>query len=166
MSVAVSYDDYSIGGNQVKKALLVGVCVALLAGLVLATPVLASSPGANGKGSAMPTLYDGKQFVIEFVEFHSTSEAKLLAKNKSINIIYQSDQAVNHGFNFESVINAIPGPGFNPVWQEVQIVFKAGVSFVQYPSDDAIVAAAARGDITLVPTTEVYRCPVVGFSLP
>jgi hypothetical protein len=32
----------------------------------------------------------------------------------------------------------------------------------QFSSDNDILAAAAAGQITLVPTTEVYRCSVVG----
>jgi hypothetical protein len=68
---------------------------------------------------------------------------------------------------FTSVINALPapgeGPGFNPLWQEVDIVF-SNPSFApqQFTSDNAILAAAAAGQITLVPTNEVCRCSVVG----
>lgn len=148
---------------QVKKTILVILCaVSLLAAVLIASPALAAAPSPVGKASIMPALYDGNQVTIQFVEFPPKAEATLLAKNKSINIIYQSDQAVAANFNFISVINAVPGPGFNPIWQEVQIVFKPGTAFTQYPSDDAILAAAAAGKITLVPTTEVYWCPVVG----
>jgi hypothetical protein len=44
----------------------------------------------------------------------------------------------------------------------VQIVFNAGTPFEQFTSDNDILAAAMMGEITLVPTTEVYRCSVVG----
>jgi hypothetical protein len=45
----------------------------------------------------------------------------------------------------------------------VDIVF-SNPSFAprQFTSDNAILAAAAAGRITLVPTNEVYRCSVVG----
>jgi hypothetical protein len=70
------------------------------------------------------------------------------------------------GQMFTSVINALPapgeGPGFNPLWQEVDIVFNAGFTPQQFTSDNAILAAAAAGEITLVPTNEVYRCSVIG----
>ena len=62
---------------------------------------------------------------------------------------------------FTSVLDAIQGDGFNPLWQEVQIVFLT-IPPQQFSSDNNILAAAAAGQIMLVPTTEVYRCSVVG----
>ena len=53
------------------------------------------------------------------------------------------------------------GAAFNPLWQEVQIVFPDCASVVQFNSDNDILAAAA-GTIKLIPTTEVYRCSLVG----
>jgi hypothetical protein len=44
----------------------------------------------------------------------------------------------------------------------VQITFTAGHKIMQLTSDNDILAAAASGMITLSPTTEVYRCSVVG----
>jgi hypothetical protein len=32
----------------------------------------------------------------------------------------------------------------------------------QFTSDDQILAAAAAGQITLTPTSEIYRCSVIG----
>src|SRR5262249_31642030 len=75
--------------------------------------------------------------------------------------IYMSDQAEAAGVMFTSVLDAIQGDGFNPLWQEVQIVFKT-IRPKQFLSDNNILAAAAAGQIALVPTTEVYRCAVVG----
>jgi hypothetical protein len=48
---------------------------------------------------------------------------------------------------------------------EVQIVFNVPITAAllqQLCSDDLINAAATAGTITLMPTTEVYRCSVVG----
>jgi len=53
------------------------------------------------------------------------------------------------------------GDGMNAVWQEVQIVFNTMVP-QQLFSDNDILAATALGEITLVRTTEVYKCPVIG----
>src|SRR5207244_10769635 len=64
--------------------------------------------------------------------------------------------------SFVSVLDAIQGDGFNPLWQEVQISFNAGVTPQQLTSDNDIIAAANAGQITLTPTTEVYRCSVLG----
>src|SRR5207247_4708552 len=57
---------------------------------------------------------------------------------------------------------AIPGDGFNPIWEEVQITFNEGFQPVQFTSDDQVLEAAAKGEITLTDTEEFYRCSVVG----
>jgi hypothetical protein len=133
--------------------------VTLAASLALPAQALASSP--NGSAGQMPALYDGQSFTINFKEQPSGGEASLLAHNGSINTIYMSDQAEAAGFMFTSVLDAIQGDGFNPLWQEVQIVFQT-IPPQQFMSDNDVLAAAAAGKIALVPTTEVYRCAVVG----
>jgi hypothetical protein len=121
---------------------------------------------ANGSGGDMPAYYDSNLFTINFKELSPAAEASVLAHNSQINIIYMSDQAEAAGVNFTSVLDAMrgpgQGPGFNPLWQEVQVVFNPGVTPHQLTSDTAILAAVMAGQITLVPTTEVYRCSVIG----
>jgi len=131
----------------------------VLVALALPAPALTANP--NGSAGEMPAFYDGQQFTINFKEQPSGGEAALLAHNGSINTIYMSDQAEAAGLMFVSVLDAIQGDGFNPLWQEVQIVFKT-IPPRQFVSDTEILAAAAAKQIELVPTTEVYRCSVVG----
>ena len=133
--------------------------VVLAAAMVLPAGPLAASP--NGSAGDMPAYYDGQLFTINFKQQPSGGEASLLTHNGSINTIYMSDQAEAAGVMFTSVLDAIQGDGFNPLWQEVQIVFNT-VPPQQFFSDNQILAAAAAGQITVVPTTEVYRCSVVG----
>jgi len=118
----------------------------------------------RGIGGAMPAYYDGNLFTINFAELSKTAEATVLAQNGQFNIIYQSDPGLPGGAPFVSVIDAITadGPGFNPLWREVQLTFNAGFTAHQFTSDDQILAAAASGEITLAPTSEVYRCSVIG----
>ena len=131
-------------------------------------PAAASNSGGsslksgNGIQSAIPAYYDATLFTILFVEFPPNAEANLIAHNGSLNFIYQSDDGLPGGEPFISVIDAIPGDGMNPVWQEVQIVFNAGYTPHQLFSDDEVAAAAASGEITLTTTDEVYWCPVIG----
>ena len=132
--------------------------VALLVAFSTASAVCAQSQ--NGAAGDMPAYYDCKLFTINLKELPPSAEQATLANNTSINTIYMSDQAEAEGFNFVSVLDAIQGDGFNPLWQEVQIVFN--VPPFQLCSDDEIAAAAADGEITLEPTNEVYRCSVVG----
>jgi hypothetical protein len=131
----------------------------LAAALVLPAKGLAAS--SNGSAGQMPAYYDGALFTINFKQQPSGGEASLLTHNGSINTIYMSDQAEAQGFMFTSVLDAIQGDGFNPLWQEVQIVF-VKIPPKQFLSDNQILDAAAAGQIMLVPTTEVYRCAVIG----
>ena len=129
--------------------------------LMLNGPAAAGS--ANGSAGDMPAFYDGQLFTINFKEEPSSAEQSLLAHNGSINTIYMCDSCDGRigGGDFTSVLDAIQGDGFNPLWQEVQISFTAGNTPVQLTSDTQIEDYAMRGLITLTPTTEVYRCSVV-----
>ncbi len=62
------------------------------------------------------------------------------------------------------MIDAIQGDGFNPLWEQILIVFNPGFTPHQFTSDEEILEAAAgdNPEITLVDTDEVYRCSVVG----
>lgn len=137
------------------------------AGMTTSAMVASSASGQgniNGAGSAIPAYYDSALFKIHFVELPPTAEKTVLAHNPGLNVIYQSDPGLPGGKPFISVIDAIPGDGMNPLWQEFQITFNEGFTPRQMFSDNEILAAAAgpTPEITLTPTTEVYRCPVVG----
>jgi hypothetical protein len=118
----------------------------------------------KGNDSTIPAYYDAVIHTIHFVEFPPLAEMTLIAHNGSLNFIYQSDPGLPGNQPFISVIDAIPGPGMNPLWREVQIVFNTGFTPHQLFSDDEIRAAAAgpTPEITLSMTNEVYQCPVVG----
>jgi hypothetical protein len=124
-------------------------------------PVRAAS--MNGVAGVMPAFYDGALFTINFKELSPRAEAATLAHNGSLNVIYMCD-ACEDGLpgGFVSVIDAIQGDGFNPLWQEVQVVFNQGFSPRQLTSDEDILDAVAAGEVTLEPTDEVYRCSVIG----
>ena len=124
---------------------------------------VASAGSLNGRAGTMPSFYDGRLFTINFKELPPDGEAAVLAQNKSINTIYMCDAcegALPGGQSFVSVLDAIQGDGFNPLWLEVQIVFNTAPQ--QFTADDEILEAADAGQITLMPTTEVYRCSVLG----
>lgn len=116
----------------------------------------------NGRAGAMPTYYDGQLFSINFKELPDGAAAKLLRHNKSINVIYVFDDPLPDGGMFVSVIDAIQGDGFNPLWLEVEIEFTSGHAPHQFFSDEEIDDALAAGEITLDSEGEVYRCSVIG----
>ena len=135
-----------------------------IVGTAIALAVVAGVRAGSSKGAAsvIPAYYDAKLFNIQFVEFSPTAEKQLLAHNSGLNFIYQSDPGLPGGQPFVSVIDAIPGDGFNPIWEEVQIAFTAGHTPRQLFSDNEIADAEAAGEITLEFTGEVYWCPIVG----
>ena len=116
----------------------------------------------SGSASEIPAYYDHNLLTIHFVEFSAAAEKSLIQHNKSLNLIYQSDPGLPGNQPFLSVIDAIPGDGFNPIWEEVQIGFTAGHTPRQLFSDTEVEAAFDAGEITLTFTGEVYWCPVVG----
>ena len=140
---------------------------ARLIGLVAVLALLegvASAGSMNGRAGTMPAFYDDTLFTINFKELPAGGEAATLSQNKSINTIYMCDAcegALPGGESFVSVIDAIQGDGFNPLWLEVQITFDT-IAPQQFTSDNDILAAANAGQIMLMPTTEVYRCAVLG----
>jgi hypothetical protein len=87
--------------------------------------------------------------------------ASILAHNKSFQIIYVSND-LDEPQDFAPVINAVPGQGFNALWQQVLYRFNPGSTPHQFTSEAEILAAAKAGEITLIPTDEVYRDSVVG----
>jgi len=127
--------------------------------LGLGTLVIAGTP--PGLSGYMPAYYDGNLFLINFTELPSGGETAVHDRNGQINIIYQSDQAEAEGFDFVSVLDAIQGDGFNPLWEEWQIVFVT-IPPTQFTSDDQILKAAQDGQIMLIDTDEMYTCSVVG----
>jgi hypothetical protein len=138
----------------------------LLVSIALAAGLLAvDSARANGGGiaTAMTAYYDGKPFTITFSELPRGGEAAVHAHNKSFNTIYQCDacaEAIPGGF--VSVLDAIQGDGFNPIWEEHQITFNDDHPPRQFFSDNEVLAAAANGEITITDTDELYICAVVG----
>jgi hypothetical protein len=109
----------------------------------------------------MNAFYDDQIFTINFTELPPGGEAATEQHNNSKNTIYQCDTCP---FAFISVLDAIQGDGFNPLWEEVQITFTKPATFPpqQFTSDNDILAAAAAGNISLRDTEEMYRCSVLG----
>ena len=123
---------------------------------------LAAHVSANGAAGQMPAFYEGERFTVNMFEVPA-AEGSLIDNNPSINTIYASND-LDEEQDFVPVIDAIQGEGFNPLWQQVLIVFNEGFAPHQFISEAQVLAAAAGAnpEITLVETDEVYRCSVVG----
>ena len=128
--------------------------------VALGSSLMAASE--NGSAADMPAYYDSQLFTINFKELPPGGEDANLQHNGSINFIFMSDNGLPGGQPFISVLDAIQGDDFNPLWQEVQITFNPGQTPFQLTSDDQIADAAEAGIISLTATGELYRCSVVG----
>ena len=140
-----------------RKLVVLVACASITA---LGSAAFASS--MNGRAGVMPAFYDGQRFLINFKELSPDAEKAVIAHNGSLNVIYMSDPGLPGGQPFVSVLDAIQGDGFNPLWLEVQITFNPGFTPRQLTRDDDVLDAASSGEITLTSTGEVYRCAVVG----
>jgi hypothetical protein len=138
-----------------------------LAGLALPVvgPSVAVAAQASTKGAAgeIPAFFNGKGVTINVLQLSDTAAAAIIAHNKSLNIIYVTNDLDEHQ-DFAPVINAVPGQGMNALWLQVEIQFNPGVTPHQFTSEADILAAAKAGQITLINTGEVYRNSVVGGS--
>jgi hypothetical protein len=110
----------------------------------------------------MPAFYDGQLFTVNMKELESAS-ATIIQHNPSLNVIYTTKD-LDEEQDFIPVIDAIQGEGFNPLWEQILIVFNAGFAPRQFTSEEEVLEAASgpNPEITLVETGEVYRCSVVG----
>ena len=138
----------------------VSLCIVCTAGQ---TSVALAQGSPNGAAGQMPAFHDGELVTVNMKEMPSNAEGALLAHDPSINTIYASND-LDEPQEFIPVINAIQGDGFNPLWQQVLIVFNEGFTPHQFVSEAQVLAAAtgAHPEITLNVTDEVYRCSVVG----
>ena len=127
------------------------------------TASLTANASVNGAAGQRPAFYEGELFTINMKELPGAASASIIAKNQSMNEIYASND-LDEEQDFISVIDAIQGEGFNPLWHQILIVFNPGFTPHQFHSADEVEAAAAGAnpEITLVETDEVYRCSVVG----
>jgi hypothetical protein len=148
------------GGDRMRRIGVKARIGFILVAAFLAVPLLAGQALAGaGKTTQISAFYDGNRVTINI--FEQPSSERLLASNKSLNTIYVTND-LDEEQDFTPVIDAIQGDGFNPLWHQVLIVFNAGFAPHQFLSDDQVLEAAAAGEITLVPTDEVYICAVVG----
>ena len=129
---------------------------------VTAATNVAAAGSVKGAGGEMPAYYDDQLLTINSVEISETA-ADQVGSNPSHNEIFVTND-LDDPQDFIPVIDAIQGDGFNPLWEQILVVFNPGVTPRQFLSDDEVeqAAAVAHPEITLVDTHEVYRCSVVG----
>jgi hypothetical protein len=120
-----------------------------------------SDGSANGRASARDVYYDAKLFTVNMKELSDDAAEQIIANNTSFNIIYAYND-LDEEQPFNSVIDAVPADGMNPLWLQMLIVFNQRYTPHQFYSDDEVLNAVTAGEITLVNSGEIYRCSVIG----
>jgi hypothetical protein len=86
---------------------------------------VSAAGSSNGAAGQMPAYYDHQLFTVNMKQLPDGASAATIANNKSINTIYASND-LDGEQQFVPVLDAIQGDGFNPLWQQVLIVFNPG----------------------------------------
>src|SRR5260370_42024919 len=105
------------------------------------TNVTLAGGSPNGAAGEMPAFHDGTLFTINIYQLSKS----LAGKNPSINKIFASND-LDQKQDFIPVINAIQGDAFNPLWEQIFIVFNEGFTPHQFFSDVEIEEAASGPD--------------------
>jgi hypothetical protein len=122
---------------------------------------LAAQGNTNGAAGEIPAFFNGQSVTINVKQLSDSAAASILANNPRIQTIFVTND-LDQPQAFAPVLSAVPGQNFNALWQQVLYRFNPGFTPHQFTSEADILAAAKAGQITLIPTNEVYRDSVVG----
>jgi len=135
-----------------RPAIIFSFGVAMLAGVLMAA----------SNDSDRSTFYSGQQFTMNVKPLDAASASAIIARSSQLHSLYLSDACDPDGQQFVTVMDAIEGDSYSPLWRGVQIEFNPGYPCHQFRSEDEIAAAVKSGEISLKPTGYVYRCRVIG----
>ena len=126
-------------------------------------PALPLAAQGNTKGAAgqIPAFFNGQSVTINVKQLSDSAAASILANNPRLQTIFVTND-LDEQQAFAPVLSAVPGQNFNDLWHQVRIQFNPRTTHHQFTSEADILPAAKAGQITLIPTNEVYRDSVVG----
>jgi hypothetical protein len=143
------------------------------------TMIKLTAPGSQVVIPLVKGLYDGKDIFLITTETSDKSVKDLignatgspvnfepnLTKSQDLGNLWIFKNGVKgSGFmGFQaSVVDSIPGdPGYTPLWKVSIVEWKKTSTPTILGSDDAIAAAASKGQITITPTKAVVNCPIL-----
>jgi hypothetical protein len=130
------------------------ISVATLAGTATASP--STHQATAGKKPVTSGFYRGR--TIGYFDF---GPIKLKPGNKLAPIWTVTNGARGQ----HNIIDTVPGRSdYTPLWQLSKVTFKPGVTAHLLRSRSDVEAARAHGEVTVVATTTVVNCPVLGFG--
>jgi hypothetical protein len=89
---------------------------------LLGCAAVATGASVNGSAGQMPAFYEGDEVTVNMKELPDDASEALIAHNQSVNEIYATND-LDEEQDFEPVIDAIQGEGFNPLWRQILIEF-------------------------------------------
>jgi hypothetical protein len=137
--------------------------IALAAGTIavaaLAGTAMASRTATHARVAKKPItsgLYRGRT-----IGYYDFGPIKLKRGNKLAPI-----WTVTNGVRAQhNIVDTVPGrTDYTPLWQVSMVTFKPGVAHRLLRSRADVEAAKSRGEVTVVPTSTVDNCPVLGFG--
>ena len=143
-----------------------------------------SSPTASATGAAVPTattitlpvtygFYDGHIDTMLSTDVSNKAQATALHINYSAAMLTQAANKYPSLYRVSGraavgqpqVFGSQPGEDdYSPLWQEVTVKWKAGVTPVLLTKDDQVKEMASKGKLTITPTPIVLNCPIVRVS--
>ena len=143
-----------------------------------------SSPTASATAAAVPTattitlpvtygFYDGHVDTMLSTDVSNKAQATALHINYSAAMLTQAANKYRSLYRVSGraaagqpqVFGSEPGkPDYSPLWQEVTVKWKSGVTPVLLTKDDQVKEMASKGKLTITPTPIVLNCPIVNVS--
>jgi len=140
-----------------------------------------TAPGSQVVIPLVKGLYDGKEILLITTEASDKSIKDLIGNYSGFPVNYEPNltksQDIGNIWIFKngvkgsgflgyqaSVVDSIPGdPGYTPLWKVNIVEWKTGkgVTPTILGSDDAIAAAASKGQITITPMPAVVNEPIL-----
>jgi hypothetical protein len=130
------------------------IAVAALAGTAMASPTV--THGSVAKKPITSGFYRGR--TIGYYDFGPIK----LKRGNTLAPIWTVTNGVRAQHN---IVDTVPGrTDYTPLWQVSKVTFKPGVSPRLLRSRADVEAAKSRGEVTVVSTSTVVNCPVLGFG--
>lgn len=129
------------------------VIVLALGALAVAAP---AGAGTSLKQPVVPGFFQGKS-----VRYFDFGPIKLKPGNKLAPIWTVTNAAAGQ----HNIIDTVPGKAdYSPLWQVNKVTFESGVTPRLLKSKADVDAAVKAGEATVVKTSTVVNCPVLGFG--
>src|SRR5438270_669974 len=144
----------------------------------------ATSPSSSATAAAIPTattitlpvtygFYDGHVDTMLSTDVSNKAQATALHINYSAAMLTQAADKYPSLYRVSGraapsqpqVFGSQPGEDdYSPLWQEITVKWKAGVTPVLLTKDDQVKEMASKGKLTITPTPIVLNCPIVNVS--